>query len=88
MLSFCLLSDMMTSRDNASKIERNFTKTVYLISYDHACVREKGKWSSEGGATFGFSFVLVVLAAGVFMIDIAIIRVATRDPYKTKKVKT
>ena len=52
------------------------------------CVREKGKWSSEGGATFGFSFVLVVLAAGVFMIDIAIIRVATRDPYKTKKVKT
>jgi len=49
--------------------------------------REKGKWSSEGGATFGFSFVLVVLAAGVFMIDIAIIRVATRDPYKTKKAK-
>ena len=57
----------------------------YLICL---CVREKGKWSSEGGATFGFSFVLVVLAAGVFMIDIAIIRVATRDPYKTKKVKT
>merc|ERR1712073_266858 len=49
--------------------------------------REKGKWSSKGGATFGFSFVLVVLAAGVFMIDIAIIRVATRDPYKTKKAK-
>ena len=61
---------------------------MYLTLIICLCVREKGKWSSEGGATFGFSFVLVVLAAGVFMIDIAIIRVATRDPYKTKKVKT
>ena len=48
--------------------------------------REKGKWSSEGGASFGFSFALVVIAAGVYLMDIGIIYIATRDPYRTKKV--
>ena len=48
--------------------------------------REKGKWSSEGGASFGFSFALVVVAAGVYLMDIGVIYIATRDPYRTKKV--
>ena len=51
------------------------------------CFREKGKWSSEGGANFGFSFVLVIIAAGIFALDISIIRAATRDPYRTQKAK-
>ena len=50
-------------------------------------IREEGKWSSEGAASFGFSFVLVVLAAGIYLLDIAIIYIATRDPYRNKKAK-
>ena len=48
--------------------------------------REKGKWTSEGGARFGYSFAFVVIAAGVYLADILIIYVANRDPQKTKKV--
>ena len=48
--------------------------------------REKGKWSSEGGARLGYSFVLVVLAAGVFAADIFIIYTANRDPQRARKV--
>ena len=49
--------------------------------------REKGKWSSEGGAGFGYSFALVVIAALVYLVDILIIYIANRDPQKTKQVK-
>ena len=49
--------------------------------------REEGKWSSEGGASFGFSFALVVIAAGIYLLDIAIIYIATRDPHRNKKVR-
>lgn len=62
----------------------------YLKLYNNVLIREyreKGKWSSEGGASFGFSFALVVIAAGVYLMDIGIIYIATRDPYRTKKGK-
>jgi len=49
--------------------------------------REKGKWSSEGGAGFGYSFALVVIAALVYLVDILIIYIANRDPQKTKQAK-
>jgi len=49
--------------------------------------RDQGKWSSDGGASFGFSFALVVIASGVFIVDLIIISIASRDPYKTKKAK-
>ena len=46
----------------------------------------EGQWSSEGGATFGFSFGLVVVAALIYLLDIAIIYLATREPERNKKV--
>lgn len=49
--------------------------------------REKGKWSSEGGAGFGYSFAFVVIAAFVYLVDILIIYIANRDPQKTKQAK-
>lgn len=57
---------------------------IYLLFF--SWIRDQGKWSSEGGARFGFSFALVVIASGVFIIDLIIISIASRDPYKTKKV--
>ena len=49
-------------------------------------VRVEGQWSSEGGATFGFSFGLVVLAALIYLLDIGIVYMATREPDRTRKV--
>ena len=48
--------------------------------------RVEGQWSSEGGATFGFSFGLVVVAALIYLLDIGIIYIATREPDRNKKV--
>jgi len=49
--------------------------------------RDKGKWTSEGRASFGFSFALVVIASGLFIFNLIIIFFATRDPYKSRKTK-
>ena len=48
--------------------------------------RVEGQWSSQGGASFGFSFGLVVLAALIYLLDIGIVYIATRDPDRNKKV--
>ena len=53
----------------------------------HLFSRLKGKWSSEGMASFGSSFWLVVIAAVVYLMNITIIAVATRDPHRQRKVK-
>lgn len=49
--------------------------------------RDKGKWTSEGRASFGFSFALVVIASGLFIMNLIIIFFATRDPYRSRKAK-
>merc|ERR1711936_137808 len=61
----------------------------YLRLTHNVLIREyklKGKWSSEGMASFGSSFWLVVIAAVVYLVNITIIAVATRDPHKQRKV--
>jgi len=62
----------------------------YLKMKDNLLIyqfREEGKWSSQGGASFGFSFALVVLAAGIYLLDIGIVYIATKDPYRNKNAK-
>ena len=54
--------------------------------FNSVIVRVEGQWSSEGGATFGFSFGLVVLAALIYLLDIGIVYMATREPDRTRKV--
>ena len=64
---------------------KNIYIKLWSNDFQFTC-REEGKWSSQGAATFGFSFALVVIAAGIYLLDIAIIYVATKDPYRNKKV--
>jgi len=62
----------------------------YLKMKDNLLIhrfRVEGQWSSEGGASFGFSFGLVVLAALIYLLDIGIVYIATRDPDRNKKTK-
>ena len=55
----------------------------------HGCnyCRKNGKWSSEGGAVYGYSFWLTVLATLAFIINILIILFTTRNPRELKKVR-
>lgn len=51
-------------------------------------VRSEGRdWSSEGEAVFGFSFWMVVISAGLYLVNILIIQHATRDPYSVRQAK-
>jgi hypothetical protein len=62
----------------------------YLRLRTNVMVREtraQGLWSSEGMASFGFSFWMVVIAAVIFLANIFIILHATRDPYSIKRAK-
>jgi len=62
----------------------------YLRLTHNVLIREykdKGKWSSEGMASFGSSFFLVVIAAVVYLVNLTIIAMATRDPHRQRKVK-
>merc|ERR1712060_295177 len=61
----------------------------YLRLTHNVLIREykdKGKWSSEGMASFGSSFFLVVIAAVVYLVNLTIIAMATRDPHRQRKV--
>ena len=49
--------------------------------------RVEGQWSSQGGASFGFSFALVVVAALIYLLDIGIIYIATREQDRNRKTK-
>merc|ERR1719483_1011545 len=62
----------------------------YLRLTHNVLIREyklKGKWSSEGMASFGSSFFLVVIAAVVYLVNLTIIAIATRDPHRQRKAK-
>ena len=48
----------------------------------------EGQWSSEGGANFGFSFALVVVAALIYLLDIGIIYIATKEQDRNRKVSS
>jgi len=62
----------------------------YLKMKDNLLIRKfrvEGQWSSTGGASFGFSFALVILAALIYLLDIGIIYIATRNTDRNKKAK-
>jgi len=62
----------------------------YLRLTHNVLIRESrtaGNWSSEGMASFGFSFWMVVIAAVIFLSNILVIAHATRDPYNVRKAK-
>merc|ERR1712126_422644 len=58
--------------------------THNVLTYED---REKGRWSSEGMASFGYSFFFVVIAAVVYIGNIIIIRTATWNKAEAKKAK-
>ena len=63
-------------------------KTKLCSDWNQCFIRLKGKWSSEGMASFGSSFFLVVIAAVVYLVNLTIIAIATRDPHRQRKVGT
>jgi len=58
--------------------------THNVLTYEY---KVNGLWSSEGMASFGYSFWLVVIAAGVYVVNLIIIRTATWDKHEKKKAK-
>lgn len=75
---------------------KNLVKNIYLKFYYLAVwidwlidcsSRVEGQWSSEGGASFGFSFALVVVAALIYLLDIGIIYIATKEQDRNRKTQ-